>query len=278
VHVENLTFHVIVFVGDTLKSIPSDLGFAMQSCGHNAEYIQITDNGRNALDFRIAYYLGTMTNNANVNDRFFVVAKDKGYDPLVKHLCAKDIEIWRIENLLQIAIGLVPPTKKTDIIIQNLNGRPPKNRPAKLTALKNSINSLFGNGLGKDKLDGLVESLKMRRYITVNGDNKKSPMGETNCAHDGCFSVKYLLGVMNSSSAQAYLRAHRRSNLHIYPDDWKPPPVPDLSMDRQREVIEIVDDIIAGRPTGNDVDVSQLKGRLDKAVAALYGSDAGPRE
>jgi len=34
------------------------------------------------------------------------------------------------------------------------------------------------------------------------------------------FAVKYLLGVMNSSTARDFLRANRRSNIHLYPDDW----------------------------------------------------------
>ena len=35
------------------------------------------------------------------------------------------------------------------------------------------------------------------------------------------FAVKYQLGVMNSASAREFLRANRRSNIHLYPDDWK---------------------------------------------------------
>ena len=45
------------------------------------------------------------------------------------------------------------------------------------------------------------------------------------------FSIKYLLGVMNSTAAQDFLRAHRRGNIHLYPDDWKKLPVPDISLD-----------------------------------------------
>ncbi|WP_367358897.1 hypothetical protein [Syntrophus sp. (in: bacteria)] len=33
------------------------------------------------------------------------------------------------------------------------------------------------------------------------------------------FHVKFLLAVMNSSVARDFLRANRRSNIHLYPDD-----------------------------------------------------------
>ena len=40
------------------------------------------------------------------------------------------------------------------------------------------------------------------------------------------FAVKFLLGVMNSTAARDFLRANRRSNIHLYPDDWKQLPIP----------------------------------------------------
>ena len=59
------------------------------------------------------------------------------------------------------------------------------------------------------------------------------------------FTVKYLLGVMNSGSARDFLRANRRSNIHLYPDDWKKLPIPDVSAEQQRPVVQVVDLILA---------------------------------
>jgi adenine-specific DNA-methyltransferase len=58
------------------------------------------------------------------------------------------------------------------------------------------------------------------------------------------FSVKYLLGVMNSSSARDFLRANRRSNIHLYPDDWKKLPVPDVPAEQQQPVVKVVNLIL----------------------------------
>ena len=47
------------------------------------------------------------------------------------------------------------------------------------------------------------------------------------------FAVKFLLGVMNSATAHDFLRANRRSNIHLYPDDWKKLPIPDVPLEQQ---------------------------------------------
>ena len=85
------------------------------------------------------------------------------------------------------------------------------------------------------------------------------------------FLIKYVLGVMNSSHAQRFLRAHRRSNLHIYPDDWKPMPIPDVTIEAQQPIVEIVNDIIDRLSRHADADVRTLEEELDRAVSALYG-------
>ena len=53
-------FKVIVFVGANQTKIPIDLAKAMQALGSSGEYIIISGNGPNALDFHIAYYIGEL--------------------------------------------------------------------------------------------------------------------------------------------------------------------------------------------------------------------------
>ena len=85
------------------------------------------------------------------------------------------------------------------------------------------------------------------------------------------FAVKFLLGVMNSTAARDFLRAHRRSNIHLYPDDWKRLPIPDVSLEQQAPIIELVDQILAAKRTDADADVSDLEKRIDQIVYLLYG-------
>ena len=85
------------------------------------------------------------------------------------------------------------------------------------------------------------------------------------------FDVKFLLGVMNSTAARDFLRAHRRSNIHLYPDDWKKLPIPDVPPRQQEPIIELVDQILAAKRTDPDADVSDLENEIDQIVYLLYG-------
>ncbi len=83
--------------------------------------------------------------------------------------------------------------------------------------------------------------------------------------------MKYLLGVMNSTAARDFLRAHRRSNIHLYPDDWKKLPVPDVSPEKQKPVVILVERILAAKAKDPAADVSTLEADIDQLVYTLYG-------
>ena len=88
------------------------------------------------------------------------------------------------------------------------------------------------------------------------------------------FAVKFLLGVMNSATAHDFLRANRRSNIHLYPDDWKKLPIPDVPLEQQEPIIELVNQVLDAKCTDPDADVSELEKRIDQMVYSLYGLDA----
>ena len=85
------------------------------------------------------------------------------------------------------------------------------------------------------------------------------------------FAVKFLLGVMNSTVAHNFLKANRRSNIHLYPDDWKKLPIPDVPPEQQAPIIELVDQILDAKRTDLDADVSELENEIDQIVYSLYG-------
>jgi|SRR5450631_348416 len=53
--------------------------------------------------------------------------------------------------------------------------------------------------------------------------------------------------IINSPVSRDFLRANRRSNIHLYPDDWKKLPVPDVTPEQQEPIIERVNKILAAR-------------------------------
>lgn len=85
---------VLVFTG-TEQKVGIGLIEAVQALGERGRFIRITGNGRNALDFHIACYLGQwMVRDPQAT--FLVVSKDTGYDPLIAHLNAGGTHVKRI--------------------------------------------------------------------------------------------------------------------------------------------------------------------------------------
>ena len=85
------------------------------------------------------------------------------------------------------------------------------------------------------------------------------------------FKIKFVLGVMNSTAARDFLRSNRRSNIHLYPDDWKELPIPDVSPEDQEPVIALVDGILATKDADPAADTEELEAEIDRLVCALYG-------
>lgn len=85
------------------------------------------------------------------------------------------------------------------------------------------------------------------------------------------FAVKYLLAVMNSTVARNFLRANRRSNIHLYPDDWKKLPIPDVPPEKQAPIVALVDKILAAKGTDPRTDISTIEQEIDELVNQLYG-------
>jgi len=77
--------------------------------------------------------------------------------------------------------------------------------------------------------------------------------------------------VMNSIVAGDFLRANRRHNIRLYPDDWKKLPIPDVSSAQQAPVVALVDAILGAKRADFEADMSALEDALNREVAALYG-------
>ncbi|MBC8493129.1 MAG: Eco57I restriction-modification methylase domain-containing protein, partial [Chloroflexi bacterium] len=109
---------------------------------------------------------------------------------------------------------------------------------------------------------------KSARYRSEKG--AKPPYREELETLSQQFQVKYLLAVMNSSWARAYLLAHRRSNIHLYPDDWKPLPIPVATTEQQRAIVAQVDALLAALERGNKSEAERLDSEVDRMVQSLY--------
>jgi len=166
-------FKVFVFVGQSLAKIPFDLADSMQLLGKDARYIRISGNAKDALDFHIAYYIGELAA-AEPDAYFHIISKDKGFDPLIRHLKDRKIHVQREVDLGEIPLLQLSDTTSLDdkiaAIVKNLGGRG-LSRPRKVKTLQNTINTLFAKKLDQAELNALVKELQKRKLIVVNQTN-----------------------------------------------------------------------------------------------------------
>ncbi len=91
------------------------------------------------------------------------------------------------------------------------------------------------------------------------------------------FNLKYVLAVMNSSYARDWLKGKRRSKMHIYPDDWKQLPIAPLSLEEQKPLVALVNNILREYekhgyplPPASAQKVAAWERELDEMVGRLY--------
>lgn len=162
-------FKIKVFVGANQAKIPFEMARALQMFGPNAEYIQIQGSGRNALDFHIAYYIGRLAAE-NPDAHFYVISKDKGFDPLIKYLKTQKIICQRSISIADVLLIKISKTKtdreKLDAVIENLKKRK-ASKPRTLKTLRSTIKALFENQLAEEELEEIISQLSNRRAIKI---------------------------------------------------------------------------------------------------------------
>ena len=85
------------------------------------------------------------------------------------------------------------------------------------------------------------------------------------------FSLRFLLGVLNSSFVSNFLKVNRRHNISLYPDDWKSIPIPDIGLEQQAPIVRVVDRILAAKAAALSADTRADESEIDRLVYALYG-------
>jgi hypothetical protein len=168
-------FKVLVFIGASQTKVPRHVAVAMQELGDRAKYVEINGNGPNALDFHIAYYIGLLAA-SDPGGNFHIISKDRGFDPLIRHLKGKDVKVQRESDLAEIPNLRIPKKAKKDdkidTIVKNLINRG-QSRPRKIKTLQNVIKNLVAENLDEAGLAALVDELQKRKLIVVNKGNIK---------------------------------------------------------------------------------------------------------
>lgn len=159
-------FHVVIFVGASQKSVPIDLVTSAQRLGDRVEWQRVEGNGSNALDFHIACHLGRIIEKSPTL-HCIVLSKDKGFDPLLRHLNKNGLKCKRINSLLELdpksATAEEPNYKR---VLELLSKSEKKSRPRKRKTLSQHISSMFQKNITQGEIDRIIDILFANKMIS----------------------------------------------------------------------------------------------------------------
>jgi PIN domain len=164
-------FKVIVFVGATQSKVTYEVAIAMQKLGDRAEYMKISGNGSNALDFHIAFYIGRISS-LEPDAYFHIVSKDTGFDPLIAHLKSLKVPVHRSKDVSEIPIVKVSTSKTIDekilVVIEYLKSRGSA-VPKTVKTLTSTIQSVFQKNILESEQEAIIAALQEQGAIAVVG-------------------------------------------------------------------------------------------------------------
>ncbi|MBE0540112.1 MAG: hypothetical protein IH623_01815 [Verrucomicrobia bacterium] len=170
-------FRVMIFIGSTQAKLPTEFAIAVQALGDAAEYVKIDGSGRNALDFHVAYYLGCASVDGSAGESF-VISKDTGFEPLMRHLKAKGISCRRLSSISEIPgvreAAIKPSSDPIQRIIANLAKRAAA-KPRTVKTLRSSIKHLLGEQGTEEAVNRLVGELERLNAIKITDSKVTYP-------------------------------------------------------------------------------------------------------
>lgn len=168
-------FKVIVFVGASQAKVPFEVATALQRMGANAEYVKISGNGKNALDFHIAFYIGQLAAQ-DPTAYFHIISKDGGFDPLLQHLRSKKIFSARSPSIADIPLvkssNKKTPAERAQLFIESLR-QPKATRPRAVKTLTSAIGTFFQKQITDAEIAAVIAEMQRVGFIT-DASNKVS--------------------------------------------------------------------------------------------------------
>lgn len=164
-----------IFLGSSQERLPKALVITAQD--NNGRFVEIVGNGKNALDFHIAYQLGVDTTENKADDtQYYILSKDSGFDPLVSYLRNKFgnrvFRIVSLDDLQEKNDALKTPAKKYDEknyqkVRKHLKDIAKTKRPKSETKLVADIRSVLrAENPSEDEIKLVIDELYRTGFIS----------------------------------------------------------------------------------------------------------------
>ena len=171
--VAGLLVHVILFIGQQQKSVPTGLFARGLAIKEQVTVIESAGTGRNAMDFQMAFHAGRITE-ADPEAYVHFVSKDKGFEVLVKHMKSRKLFADQAASFASLRFlaakaecKLVPAAERAEYVVERLRKQTPASRPRKKRTLLSSVSAMFGKKLATEEVEGVVKQLIANETVAV---------------------------------------------------------------------------------------------------------------
>ena len=174
-HIDTADTQIMIFVGKSQNRIPFSLVEKVQTMGEKVKWIKIAGDGKNNLDFHLAFELGRLSEKLKDKTEMIVLSKDNGYDSLIKYVNDLGSNARRILNLAELADSKKKPPSSsfTGYIVANLNKIDQQKRPRTRMTLKKHVESLLRDKVNTSEIDSIIEEMFIKGLLTLSGNRLK---------------------------------------------------------------------------------------------------------
>jgi hypothetical protein len=160
---------VLLFCGANQSKVPLEIAATLQTLGQRAQYVKISGTGPNALDFHIAYYIGKLAFE-EPGAFFHIVSRDKGFDPLIKHLREHKILSARVESIAEIPFvknaAPKPPAERAETFIAKLK-KPEVTKPRTEKTMSSAIRAHFHPVIEDSEVAEIFQAMVATGFISI---------------------------------------------------------------------------------------------------------------
>ena len=163
-------YQVVIVTGSGQKSVPVGLVASAQKLGGRLEWQRVEGNGKNALDFYIAFKLGRLIEKSP-SLQCIVLSKDKGFDPLIQFINKDGMKCKRINSILELEHNKpISGESNYNRVLKLLRNIDKKARPRKRATLSQHISSLFQKNISQSDIDRIIELLIINKMISESNN------------------------------------------------------------------------------------------------------------
>ena len=165
---------VKILVGKSQNKIPIDTVQTLQKLGNALEWVKVPGQGKNALDFFVAFYLGKYIEEGKYG-HYRVISKDTGYDPLIEYLRINGTDVQRLVNAGQATVVEYNDQDNSDVemLVAKIRKMNPKSRPKKRESLITHLVTALNNQKSKTEITRIVEKLFERKLLSEQNGRLK---------------------------------------------------------------------------------------------------------